>query len=245
MRAMKKAILLAVTVLCVQTGAVADAAEPSWNILLVGGPEADSFRVDLSPDGQTYEIDSIAPLEVGGKVCWHPGGDPLKLLCDAPAIAGIEVKGEVGDDSLEASPTVRIPTTLVGGPGDDRLLGGSGDDDLRGGLGEDRLVAGPGTDRGLGGGGRDTLTGGAGDDAMVGDVGDDSVFGGEGNDLLAGGFGRDVLGGGDGDDLLNGGVGRDTDFGGPGDDRFIGGSTEDKIVGGPGVDVIVTSNTVV
>ena len=86
MRAMKRAILIAVTVLCAQVAATATAhaAEPSWTILLVGGPGADSFQVRLSEDGQAYEIDSVAPLEVGGKVCRHPEGNPLQLLCDAP-----------------------------------------------------------------------------------------------------------------------------------------------------------------
>ena len=47
MRAMKRTILIAVTVLCAQVAATATAhaAEPSWTILLVGGPADDSFQV--------------------------------------------------------------------------------------------------------------------------------------------------------------------------------------------------------
>ncbi|MGB7686263.1 MAG: hypothetical protein WBL45_10840, partial [Solirubrobacterales bacterium] len=118
---MKRAILIAVTVLCAQVAvaAHAHAAEPSWTILLVGGAENDSFGVELSPDGRTYEIDSIAPLEVGGTVCWHPGGDELKLLCDAPMIAGFEVNAEGGDDAVEVGAGVFVPMTISGGAGDD------------------------------------------------------------------------------------------------------------------------------
>ena len=31
------------------------------------------IRIWLTPDGRTYVIDSIVPLEVGGTVCEHPG----------------------------------------------------------------------------------------------------------------------------------------------------------------------------
>lgn len=244
MRAMKRAILIAVTVLCVQTGGVAHAAEPSWTILLVGGPGADSFRVALSPDGKTYEIDSVAPLEVGGKVCWHPEGDPLQLLCDAPMIAGFEVRGEGGDDSLEVSSTVRVPVTLIGGNGDDRMLGGSGDDRVTGGDGEDRITVGAGNDSCSGGVGNDIISGGGGNDTVVGDLGQDGVFGGYGDDLALGGAGSDTLGGGIGNDFLNGGAGNDMASGGPGNDRFVGGD-RDKLIGGPGRDVLLPGNQVV
>jgi hypothetical protein len=222
MRAMKKAILLAVTVLCVQTGAIADAAEPSWNILLVGGPEADSFRVELSPDGRTYEIGSAAALEVGGDVCWHPAENPLQLLCDAPPIAGFEVRGEGGDDSVEVSGAVSIPMTLSGGAGSDRVRGGLGADKVLGGDGFDRLLGGAGNDSVLGGSGSDILLGGNGDDKLAGEGGQDTIVGGTGNDQLFGGLRRDFLSGSGGDDRLNGGEGRDLLNGGNGNDVFIG-----------------------
>ncbi len=222
MRAMKKAILIAVTVLCVQMGGIAHAAEPSWNVLLVGGPEADSFLVELTPDGRTYKIDSAAALEVGGKVCWHPGGNPLQLLCDAPSIAGFEVKGEAGDDTVEVGGTVAIPMTLSGGAGDDRMRGGLGPDKLLGGDGFDRLFGEAGNDSVLGGSGADILLGSNGDDKLAGEGASDNIVGGNGNDQLFGGLRHDNLFGSAGDDRLNGGEGRDLLNGGNGNDVYIG-----------------------
>jgi hypothetical protein len=236
MRATKRTILIAVTVMCVHMAGVAHAAEPTWTILLVGGSTPNSIQISLSPDGKTYEIDSISSLEVGGKVCWHPGGDLLKLLCDAPSIAAFEVNGEGGNDSLEVSSTVQIPVTLSGGSGDDRLLGGSGEDRMLGGDGFDRLHGGGGGDSILAGSGSDIVIGEWGNDELFGEGGQDSLAGGGGDDSLSGGLRHDSLYGGIGRDRLNGGEGRDSLFGGPGDDRFIGASG-DGISGGPGLDV--------
>lgn len=241
---MKRVFLIAAVLVCVQADGVAHATDPPWNVLLVGGPGNDSFQVKLSSDGQAYEITSPAPLEVGGKVCWHPEGNPLQLLCNAPAIGGFEVKAEGGDDSVEILSKVRVPTTIHGGDGDDRLLGGSGNDKVTGDSGTDRITVGAGDDICFGGAASDIISGGGGNDTLIGDLGNDDVFGGFGDDLIAGGIGNDTLGGGIGDDNLNGGIGNDTANGGPGNDKFIAGS-RDRIIGGPGHDVAVPSNKVV
>jgi hypothetical protein len=234
MRAMTTAILLGAMALCVQTAAVARAAEPTWTILLVGGPDADSFEVNLSPDGRNYEIDSAAALEVGGSVCWHPAGNPLQLLCEAPRIAGFEVRGEGGNDSIQIGSTVTVPTTLSGGGGDDRLVGGNGDDRLSGGDGSDRLTGGGGNDVIAGGAGPDNIAGDLGEDKLAGEGGTDFLAGGDGDDSLFGGVRNDRLFGGNGDDRLSGGGGRDSLYGGAGDDWFN--ANGDVVVGGPGKD---------
>lgn len=236
MRAMKRTILIVVTVMCVHMTTVAHAAEPTWTILLVGGPTPNSIVVSLSADGQTYEIDSNSTLEVGGKVCRHPGADLLKLLCDAPSIAAFEINGEGGNDSIAVSSTVRIPVTLSGGAGDDRMLGGNGDDKLLGGDGFDRLHGGGGSDSIEAGSGSDIAIGGWGNDTLAGEGGQDSLAGSGGDDSLSGGLRHDTLYGGIGRDSLNGGEGRDSLFGGPGDDRFFN-AFGDGVTGGPGVDV--------
>jgi Ca2+-binding RTX toxin-like protein len=243
MRAMKRAILITVTVLCVQMGGIAHAAEPSWTILLVGGPGNDSFRVELSPDGRTYEIDSVAPLEVGGSVCWHPEGDALKLLCNAPMIAGFEVNAEGGDDAVEVGPGVFVPMTISGGAGDDRVLAGLGADKLVGGDGGDRLRGGGGDDLITGGSGSDIISGDLGSDELGGEGGQDSVIGGYGDDSLSGGLRHDFLYGGIGNDRLSGGEGRDNLTGGPGDDRYLG-PLGDLIFSGPGRDVAIPGGLV-
>jgi hypothetical protein len=185
---MKRTILTAMTVLAVWAAAPAAAAQPPVTVLLVGGAEESRISISTSPDGRTYVIDSIVPLEVGGEVCWHPEGKETELLCEATAIGGFEVNAGNGNDWVSVSPRVLIPATLRGGPGDDSLFGGSGTDKLVGGVGNDRLY---------GRGGNDSLFGGPGNDFLSGSAGDDLMQGGSGDDVLRGG-GGDVIHGGSG-----------------------------------------------
>jgi Ca2+-binding RTX toxin-like protein len=156
------------------------APEGSVNVILAGDNLGNTITIGLTPDGRQYTIESAAPLEVGGEICWHPEGGENHLLCEAPVIAGFEINGNGGDDEISLSPTVSLPATLRGGPGDDRLTGGSGND---------KLVGGPGNDTLGGRGGSDSLFGGSGDDKLLGGSGDDKLLGGSGADLLLGGSG--------------------------------------------------------
>lgn len=230
---MKRTFLIGVTMLAVFGATVAHAAEEPVTVVLLGGAEADTIKIDLTSDGRAYEITSASPLEVGGRVCWHPDGNPLALLCEAPPIGGFEVNGGEGDDTVTIGGLVQIPTTLRGGPGHDHLEGGSGDDELIGGTGPDELIGQAGNDRLSGGSGLDYLLGGPGADTLVGAAGPDTLYGGEGNDVLTGGSGDDTLFGQAGEDSLNGSIGHDTLYGGTGDDHLIGGKA-DRVFGGPG-----------
>jgi Ca2+-binding RTX toxin-like protein len=174
---MKKAILIAIMALAACPAPPAPAAEPQLTVLLAGGAEENRISIAISADGRSYVIDSIVALEVGGEVCWHPEGQETELLCEATAIGGFEVNAGAGDDLVSVDPKVRIPVTLRGGPGADRLSGGGGDD---------------------------KLVGGGGDDILSGRGGNDSLFGGPENDLLFGGSGDDLLSGGSGVDRLHG-----------------------------------------
>ncbi|HEY2715125.1 MAG TPA: hypothetical protein VGI73_02780 [Solirubrobacterales bacterium] len=188
---MKTLFAIAATMLAAFTGALAPAAqaterppEKSINVVLAGDNVGNTISISLTADGRQYLIESAAPLEVGGEVCWHPDGTENKLLCEAAAIAGFEINGNGGDDSLALAPTVPVPATLRGGPGDDKLFGGAGDD---------KLVGGPGNDVLVGRSGNDSLFGGPGDDQLSGGPGDDKLFGGSGTDLLLGGPGVNEL----------------------------------------------------
>jgi Ca2+-binding RTX toxin-like protein len=97
-------------------------------------------------------------------------------------IAEIAVNGGDGDDLVridEANGAVNagIPTTLLGGDGDDTLAGGSGAETLRGGDGNDSIDGNRGADVGLMGDG---------DDIFVWDNGDgsDVVEGQDGHDTM-------------------------------------------------------------
>ncbi|HEY0316692.1 MAG TPA: hypothetical protein VGC49_00145 [Solirubrobacterales bacterium] len=181
---MKKTILTAIAILAASSVSVAHAGGRSVNVLLTGGPEANSISIALSPDGRSYVVDSIASLEVGGNVCSHPEGNPNEIVCEASAIAGFEMNGGGGNDSVVLAREVPAPVTLRGGPGDDRLVGGAGADKLIGGSGNDVLV---------GRAGADWLYGGSGDDKLVGGNGDDLLRGGSGHNVYLGGSGTNDI----------------------------------------------------
>ena len=153
------------------TSVATSSGELTYTVLLAGGPESNEIRIWLTPDGRTYVIDSIYPLEVGGTVCEHPPANPNELVCQAPQVAAFEFNADGGDDQARVTPEVRIPVTMRGGPGRDTLVGGSGPDKLSGGNGVDKLI------------GRD------GDDVLLGGNGNDALFGGRGDDVLRGGHG--------------------------------------------------------
>lgn len=184
---MKKAILIAAMALVGLLGSAAHAderraGEQMWTILLVGGPEDNHVKIDLTPDGRSYVIDSKAVLEAPEGVCVHPPELPTQLVCEAPPVAGFEVNAGAGDDAIILAPQVPVPVTLRGGSGEDRLLGGAKGDKLIGGGGDDSLY---------GRGGDDSLFGGPGADRLFGQQGDDRLRGGPGRDRVVGGPGRD------------------------------------------------------
>lgn len=231
MGAMKRVLLIAMLVICAFGVTGARAVEPVSGVtmILLGSPGSDRFEVTVTPDGTLYEIKSLAALEIGGDVCKHPQGDPLRLQCSAPMITGFEIRTEEGDDEVLSYGYVRAPMTIDGGPGNDRLLGGVGSDWLIGGSGGDRIHPGLGSDRVNAGSGPDIASGGFGDDLVLGEAGSDNMAGGAGADSLIGGPNHDNIYAGSGDDLLNGGPEFDFLSGGPGADRYIA-SDEDHIV---------------
>jgi RTX calcium-binding nonapeptide repeat (4 copies) len=183
---MKKAILVTLAILAAQVPLAAHAEEPplTYTVLLAGGPESNEIRIWLTPDGRTYVIDSIYPLEVGGNVCEHPPANPNELVCQAPMVAAFEFNADGGDDQARVTPEVRIPVTMRGGPGRDTLVGGSGLDKLFGGDGGDKLIGRDGADMLIGGAGADALFGGAGDDVLRGGGAFDNLSGGPGQNKL-------------------------------------------------------------
>jgi hypothetical protein len=173
---MKKLLLISFTLLALLAPATATYAAPkTYTVVLAGGVEKSDIRIWLTPDGRQYVIDSVAQLEVGGSVCWHPEEMPNELVCDAPSIAGFEVNAGAGDDRVTVAKKIEVPVTLRGGAGDDILSGGAGDDKLIGGYGSDKL------------------DGWRGDDVLIGGEGDDRLLSGAGDDTLRGGYGKDVL----------------------------------------------------
>jgi hypothetical protein len=180
---MKRAILIMLAILAAQSASVAH-AETTYTIVLAGGTTESMIRIWLTPDGRSYVIDSVAPLEVGGTICENTPGMPTELVCKAPLVAGFEVNAGEGDDTVSVASTVEVPVTMRGGPGRDTLIGGSGPDKLIGGDGSDKLA---------GRGGDDLIFGGTGSDELLGGNGKDVVRGGSGHDTVSGGSGENVV----------------------------------------------------
>jgi hypothetical protein len=77
------------------------------------------------------------------------------------SVKAITVNAGAGNDDVEVielNGPVNIPTTMLGGAGNDTLVGGSGTDHIDGGAGNDVLA---------GEGGNDTLIGGLGTDRLI------------------------------------------------------------------------------
>jgi hypothetical protein len=180
---MKRAILIMLAILAAQSAPVAQ-AETTYTIVLAGGATESMIRIWLTPDGRSYVIDSVAPLEVGGTICENTPGMPTELVCKAPLVAGFEVNAGEGDDTVSVASAVEVPVTMRGGPGRDTLTGGGGPDKL------------------IGGDGNDKLAGRGGDDLLFGGEGNDEIFGGGGDDILRGGTGHDTVTGGTGENVV-------------------------------------------
>lgn len=130
-----------------------------------------------------------------------------------------------------ALPNVEIvPTTIIGGSGDDTIIGGGSDDFVTGDAGNDTIRTLAGNDIVFGGGGNDTIDG---------EEGQDTLFGNGGSDVLDGGADEDTF------------VWREKDFrvtiaGGDGSDTVLvqGGLTADAVaVNSDGSDLIITLNS--
>jgi hypothetical protein len=178
---MKKVILIMLATLALTASSAP--AETTYTVVLAGGSAQNSIRIWLTPDGRSYVIDSAVPLEVGGTICENTPGVPTELVCKAPLVAGFEVNGGEGDDSVSVSSAIELPVTMRGGPGNDTLVGGSGPDKLIGGEGNDKIA---------GRGGSDVLYGGPGNDELLGGPGNDVLRGGS-TDVMNGGSGHNTL----------------------------------------------------
>lgn len=170
-----KRVILTVLVIAAALAAPTARAESAYTVVLAGGNVQNSIHIWLTPDGRNYVIDSAAPLEVGGTICENPPGSPNELVCKAPLVAGFEINGGDGSDSVIVSSAITVPVTMRGGAGSDNLVGGNGPDKL------------------IGGEGSDYLNGRGGDDLIFGGPGNDEILGGPGNDILRGGPGRDTM----------------------------------------------------
>jgi hypothetical protein len=123
-------------------------------------------------------------------------GESNKVTC-AVAPPAVRLDLGDGDEWATVSSSVKMPVTMLGGPGNDRLELSASGGTLDGGPDDDILNGYPGNDTLLGGDGQDTLEGGAGSDHVDGGPGDDLVSGdgyeGQYADVIDGGPGNDRI----------------------------------------------------
>lgn len=146
----------------------------------------------------------------------------------ADDISRILIIADMGNNTIGIDDGLGIPTTILGGDGNDTIAGsgGGGDHDLnwtsaRGG--NDHITGG-------GAGGYDIIDAGAGDDLVQGSAERETIQGGGGHDAVFGGGGSDSIDGGDGNDLIDGQGAGDRLFGGYGNDTINGGDGPDWIL---------------
>jgi hypothetical protein len=107
----------------------------------------------------------------------------IQTFC--PAAGTQTIRLDLGEREDTATVSIAISTTILGGPGADKLTGGPAADQISGDDGDDVLAGGAGADVVIGGLGVDEVDGGAADDDVrVRDGIQDVVRCGDGNDTV-------------------------------------------------------------
>jgi hypothetical protein len=216
-------------------GDVLDPPPPPLTLVYTAEEEANRLAAALVPADATTAgglqfSDELVP---GGPVgCTGP--------CPLDRVEAVTVNLAGGDDTISVGGGLP-PTTVDGGPGDDRA-------DFSGRDGGATIALNNTAASGLtfasvedatGSAGADTITGSDAGNRLVGSGGDDNLNGGLGADTLLGGLAADALDGGDGDDVLVGGEGIDTFAGGDGADEILAADgVSETISCGPGDDSV-------
>ncbi|HEY6890057.1 MAG TPA: Ig-like domain-containing protein [Solirubrobacter sp.] len=191
--------------------------------------------------------------------CTRVSGTSLSVTYSCPDAKSVVIDAGDGDDYVSgdiSSAPMRVPMTVIGGPGDDSLGGGAAADTLDGGPGDDVITVSAG-DTARGGSGIDVARpffgsnvaanlslDGVADDGPAGAAANlmpdiESVeYGADGPSTIVGTAAGNVLQGGVGPDAIVGGAGSDTLRGSGGGDVIDARDLDqDRVDCGPGADV--------
>lgn len=167
-------------------------AQSNAGILLIGG-DAGANQMNVSiPGSSTFRVSDSSGMTANSG-CVDSVANAVD--CDPFAVEDVAAFLLAGNDSF-TNANLPLPTTVIGGDGNDLINGGPKDDQIEGDLGNDTI---DGND------GNDTLTDLSGGSSAGGS---DSFYGDNGNDHLDGGVIED--GTGAGGDVLDGGPQTDT-----------------------------------
>jgi len=172
---------------CLESRLLLAGAELSNNgtISIVGSRKADTIYVTYGPDA----LDSLF-VRVNKSTFEFAIADVKRITVQSGASADL-----LEYRAFALNPDrFRIPSTIYGSTGDDRIIAG---------------------------GAPARIYGGTGNDSITGNYSRDVIYGEEGNDTLDGGQGADYISGGTDNDVLTGGLGFDRLFGDDGNDTFF------------------------
>lgn len=237
-------------VACIVLGLPATAAASTAGFAATGAfsfTAAAGERNDVTVESGVagFRIRDAGNVVTPGPGCVPVGLDAVECMLPPTAFANCglgdcDATVDLGDGDDTALVPFRLAssTTVLGGPGDDRLEGGTDTLNLVGGDGADALIGSAESDALSGGAGKDLLDGRGGVDVAsyaerTAPV--DVSLDGRGNDGAAGEFDdvrTEVVVGGGGDDALTGGTGDDLLYGGGGTDLLVGGAGNDLLDGG-------------
>jgi Ca2+-binding RTX toxin-like protein len=99
----------------------------------------------------------------------HIHNGPNEIYIKDDGITGFEIHTGAGNDLVRVASNLKLPTTLIGGDGDDTLHGGLRSDSIDGGNGDDHISG------GRVGSAKNFLTGGNGEDYILGSSLQDQV----------------------------------------------------------------------
>jgi Ca2+-binding RTX toxin-like protein len=137
-------------------------------------PAGSSFAAILNPDGTTDRI--LVHSQTSAKVVLptgqfiHVEAKHSDFYFATGGITAITVDAGAGNDDVVISTNVKLPSTILGGDGNDTLEGSTKGDSIDGGAGNDQIFGGkigtaPNTL--LGGDGADTIFGSSEDDSII------------------------------------------------------------------------------
>jgi len=208
-------------------------------VLRYDAPVGVADQINVTADGQFVTVTDTGVTFSAGTGCTMV--TPSQARCPAAGVFSMRIRGLDGNDAITNATS--LPSTLMGGDGNDRLTGGSADDELVGEFGADVMVGGAGDDTASysdtaarTAGVHASLNGATGDDggAEDGPVGARDTIAAD-VENLEGTIRDDVLIGNTGPNVINGEGGHDTVQGLGGNDQLTGrgGGTVD---GGAGTD---------
>jgi Ca2+-binding RTX toxin-like protein len=245
----------------VDAGALTITSDNDGDLINVRCSAADG---DVQVNGADPDSGAVACAEITSMVLAAGGGDDVVYLTVEWFDALTSANVDLGDGNDVFQRVGRVPCSILGGPGDDRIWanpiqgdvvdGGDDVDTLVGHITVDVTI----TDTGFmfegatvpfvsiealqlyGNPGPQAFDahGSSGSVQAQGRGGDDRLIGGTGKDSLDGMTGDDVLIGGPEHDFITGGPGDDVVRGKAGTDELYGDKGNDVLHGGPGPDVL-------